>query len=157
MDITQQLYIIEQIKQVKSRYFRAIDQKDPELLKSVLSEEVTLDYSESMHDPATGYKPKVPIPAATLPTEKAVKVILSALSNNITVHQGTCPDITVIDEHNATAIWSMQDKVFYKEDEGKYRQIVAGFGYYYDSYKYENGSWKITSTRSTRLWADITL
>ena len=155
MDLLQELYIIEQIKTVKSRYFRAVDLKDRDILLSVVADQITLDFSEAMHDPATGYKPPVHIPAATLPREKAVNIILGGLKDLITVHQGLCPEITVIDEHNATAVWSMHDKVFFKEPTG-YRQIVEGYGYYYDSYQYENNSWKLSSTRVTRLWANIT-
>lgn len=154
MDITQQLYIIEQIKQVKSRYCRGVDTKDIDILTSAVAEQLTQDFTEAMHDPASGYKPNIQIPPSTLPRDKAVRNIMYGLKNIITVHQVLCPDIKVIDENNAIGVWSMSDNVFLKEGTG-YAPLMSGYGYYHDTYVREDDGWKIASTRVTRLYVNI--
>lgn len=153
MDLVQQLHIIEQIKTVKARYFRGLDLKDRDILLTVFTDQVTFDFSEAMHDPITGYKPSEPGQSVTFAKEVAVNAILTTMKDVLSVHQGSCPEIEIIDEYNVTAIWPMHDKVFYKEPT-EYKE-TEGYGYYYDSYKYENNNWKISSTRLSRLWVNI--
>jgi hypothetical protein len=50
----ERLVAIEEIKQVKAKYFRGVDTGDGELARSILAEDRVLDYRAGCTDPATG-------------------------------------------------------------------------------------------------------
>ena len=54
MQDTTRLLAIEEIKQLKARYFRAVDTKDAALFRSILTDDVVLDYRGSASDPKSG-------------------------------------------------------------------------------------------------------
>jgi len=55
------------------------------------------------------------------------------------------PEIELLGEARARAVWAMEDIV----DDG--HQIVHGYGHYHDTYRKVGGDWKIDSVRLTRI------
>lgn len=51
MDQVEKLLAIEEIKQCKARYWRAIDSKDFDLLRTVFADDIVFDLSDSTRDP----------------------------------------------------------------------------------------------------------
>jgi hypothetical protein len=54
MTDSERLSAIEDIKQVKARYFRGVDSGDPALVRAILADECVRDYNGCCTDPATG-------------------------------------------------------------------------------------------------------
>ena len=51
-----------------------------------------------------------------------------------------------VDGDTATAIWPMQDRLFW--DDGK---TMTGYGHYHETYLKQDGRWRIAQQRLTRL------
>lgn len=143
----ERLVAIEAISQLKARYFRACDTKDWELLASVFTEDVVVDFT-------LGGSPKLHRAIGTSisngPAE-AVNWIRQATHGAVTVHQGYMPEIDVTSETTARGIWAMADHLWYEEGAGsKYREIDA-VGHYHEEYRKLDGQWLISLLRLTRL------
>ena len=150
MDAVARLNAIEEIKQLKARYFRGVDLKDWELLKNeVLDEDVSADYRGCATDPRSGVNFA---PAATEDVINGRSALIEALGNSlagiVSSHQGVTPEITVLSDSEASGIWAMSDiLVFPPEHE---LAELFGFGHYYESYAKVNGQWKIKTLKHTR-------
>lgn len=159
MDAVQKLLIIEEIKQLKSRYFRSMDLKDIEMYRSLMTEDFAFDSPGIITDPVTGYSPYPDPTDQILRGRDACAEQLFAGIGHVdycAVHLGHMPDITVIDENNATAIWSMSDVVNYP-GPGGVRHTLVGFGHYNDIYRREDGVWKIAYVKLRRIRVDYPL
>ena len=55
MTETERLAAIEEIRLVKARYWRGVDNQDDELVRSILAEDCVLDYMGCCTDPVTGF------------------------------------------------------------------------------------------------------
>ena len=109
MDDLGTLIAIEDIKKLKARYFRAIDQKDWRLLKSTFADDVVLDYRAAATDPSGANL----VPDATgdilLGSDLAIETIEASLEGISTVHHGHMPEIEITGDTTATALWPMSD------------------------------------------------
>jgi hypothetical protein len=78
------------------------------------------------------------------------------LRDVISIHQGFMPDITVVSETEAQAIWSMQDILLPQSGSAHAFTRLAGFGHYDDTYRRcQDGRWRISSHTLTRLHVEI--
>lgn len=127
---------VADIKQVKARYFRAVDTKDWELLKAQLTDEVVVDTTGSGGPVFVG-------------SEAFIAFLQLTLSPAVTVHHGHSPEIEVTSPTTATGVWAMQDLLIYP---GESR--VLGFGHYHETYESEDGPWRIASLKLTRVHMD---
>ena len=59
--------------------------------------------------------------------------------------KNAAPEITLLDEHNATGIWAMEDLVHMP------RIALQGWGHYHERYRKEDGVWRIAEIRLTRV------
>lgn len=154
MDMIERLAAIAEIRDVKARYFRAIDEKDEALLREVLADDVELDYRGSTTDPVTGV---CIAPEATDVILRGGAVcaplLVKALDGVISVHHASEPEVEIIDAGNARAIWPMVDRLIFSGD-GPYREMV-GYGHYRETYVKEAGHWRIRTLRLTRLRLDF--
>ena len=132
-----ELVEIEQIKQLKARYFRLMDQKRWDEWGDVFTDDATLQYGPNEDDVFEGKK-------------ATVEGLSEILKNSVTVHHGHMPEIEITGETMATGIWSMFD---YVEMPGL---TLNGYGHYEEEYVKEDGRWKIKNFRLTRLRVDIT-
>jgi hypothetical protein len=150
MDLLSRLGAIHDIQQVKARFLRAIDTRDPELLRSALAENVLIDFRDAARDPKTGFE--VPSPATLEPIvgrEKAVDQICGAFGDMTGVHHTGMPEIEIIDESNARGVWPMSDRLYLGPNAAVEQMI--GFGHYHETYTVESGQWKIATLRLSRL------
>jgi hypothetical protein len=154
MDHLSRLVAIEEIKALKSRYFRANDTKDRALLQSCFTADISLDARAATTDPVTG------INAAPQLSEKVytgietvLDVALSGLQGLTTVHQACLPEIEILSETSAKGTWALFDVLLFPNGPVK---ELTGYGHYHDVYERVNGHWKIKAVRITRLRLDIT-
>jgi hypothetical protein len=70
-----------------------------------------------------------------------------------TAHRGFNDEIEITEPTSATAVWAMQDTLWFPPDaelEG-----YDGYGHYYDTYRMEGEHWRISGVRLTRLCVDV--
>ena len=140
----QMLWDIEQIKQLKARYFRLLDTKDWE------------GFAELFTDDCQHVLPTAePTPPQT--NAEYLANLRRTLGDGMTVHHGHMPEITLLGPRKAEGIWAMFD---YLDLDGADRVDGAplrlqGYGHYHETYrKGDDGRWRISSKRNVRLRVD---
>ena len=97
MNSTELLLAREHIKELKHRYFRSIDTKDWDGLAATLAEDC------EFHSGSPGQE-RVTKGRATI-----VEWVKAQVGTATAVHQALMPEITVVDDGHAHAIWAMSD------------------------------------------------
>jgi hypothetical protein len=140
----EQLADLEQIKMLKARYFRFTDTKQWDNLREVFTEDATI-IGGRVYDGREEFIADRPrLQAAT------------------TTHHGHMPEITFLSPTKARGVWAMYDRVeypdptpqqSYRDDNGE-PLVTRGFvgtGHYEEEYRKDDGVWRISLLRLTRL------
>ncbi|MEL0305330.1 MAG: nuclear transport factor 2 family protein [Halieaceae bacterium] len=132
------LEAIEYIKQLKARYFRFVDTRDLEGLRSVFTDDATAHFKGADYE-------------FELNGWEALEAFYKKSFTPATfgMHNGHHPEITVNGD-TATRIWSQQDNYV----ELKHQLTILGSALYDDAYRKESGEWKIARTGYKRLWEE---
>ena len=129
------LIAIEQIKQLKARYFRGIDTCNLELLRNVLAPEVYIRFQS----------PTYQLELNGL--EEAIEFYRSNFTHRrFGMHNGHTPEIEVNGDE-ATGLWYLND-VFINLDK---QTLLNGSAIYEDNYARIDGEWRIVRTGYKRL------
>jgi hypothetical protein len=131
-DALQKLLDLEEIKVLKAKYFRTVDTKDWEGLRECFTEDLEADFRG-----APGF--------LTKGRQQFMLAVVDALKDAKTVHHGHMPEIVLEGKDRARAIWAMDDTI---EFPG---MLLRGWGHYDEEYRRENGQWKISKIRLSRL------
>jgi uncharacterized protein (TIGR02246 family) len=131
---------IEDIRRLKARYFRLMDQKDWDAWAQVFAQDAVMEVPE-VDMVATG-------------RAAIVEFVSKALAKARTVHHGHMPEIELSGADTATGIWAMSDYVEWPGREPGERSGLRGYGHYYEEYVREDGGWRIARTRLVRLRVD---
>lgn len=132
------LLAIEDIKQLKARYFRYIDTKQWELLPSVFTADCAFGFEGVVPGQVSRY-------ASVDDFVAGLKVILGDVTS---VHHGHTPEITLSDPQTATGIWPMTDLL--ERPPGHPLPSFTGYGHYYEEYR-KDDEWRIASVYLSRL------
>jgi hypothetical protein len=128
---------IDEIKQVKYRYLRALDTKHWDEFADTLTEDVIGDYGESLGE-AHRFTDR----------DALVDFMRNAMpSNIITEHRVTHPEITVNGD-DASGTWYLQDKVIVPD----VNFMLFGAAFYRDRYRKTPQGWKICETGYDRTY-----
>jgi hypothetical protein len=147
LDLAKALLAIEEIKQLRSRYFHAVDTKNWSEWAGLFTDDVILDFrSEMLH------QVRDPLQRAALPVDSfyfthpraAADAIKSHLATCVTVHRGYDPQVTLTGSDTATGIWAMWDCLDYGDEQ------FQGYGHYYEEYRCTSGRWLISRLKLTR-------
>jgi hypothetical protein len=133
------LVTLEEIRQLKYRYLRYVDQKRWDEMADVFTPDATVDYGTQVFG-------------------KALKIagrdeIIAYFRKNlgpglITVHSAGQPEITV-DGDAAAGTWRFEDTVIATE----YRVVITGAAFYEDWYvRCEDGKWRISHIGYVRTY-----
>lgn len=152
MNELERLIAIEELKQVKARYFRGLDAQDAGLMRSILAEDCVLDFTGGCTDPATGedFMPEMNV----VIRGRASWSEGLAEAGIVSVHQGHHCEIEVLSDHSASAIWSMTDRYFMPE--GASFSQMTGWGHYHETYEKIDGAWMLQTLRLTRIRVEVT-
>jgi hypothetical protein len=127
---------IESIKQLKYRYFRALDCKRWDDLAETLTIDATAAYDSGKF---------------SFDGRDAIMTFLrDALGSPriISMHHGHHPEIVFDSETAARGTWYLQDMVVFR-DAG---MVLQGGAFYADQYVKQDGDWKIRSTGYERTF-----
>jgi len=139
-DAVQDLLAMEAIRVCKARYFRFMDEKRWDEWGSVFTADVRME---------------VPEAAMVVDGREAVVAAVSgALEGVRTVHHGHMPEITLTAPDTAEVVWAMEDYVEFPENPDGTRSGIRGYGHYHETYRLEDGQWRIASTRLVRIRID---
>jgi hypothetical protein len=153
MDDVDRLLAIEEIRQLKARYYRGMDTKDWDGLAQVFAPDAVFDLREvnSVRHPLTGewIPPYGDDSVVYLGHAAVLKMIRDAVSRLVTVHHGHMGEIEITSDNTAKAIWAMEDVI--RNAPGEPPMFMHGFGHYHDTYIRLDRGWAIQTTRITRL------
>ena len=131
----ERLVEIEQIKQLKARYFRLMDTKQWREWSQVFTEDAVLRWG-----PEEGHVFRT--------RDGIVQGVSHALREATTCHHRHMPEIEIEGEGRARGIWAMYDYV----ESPQY--VLHGFGHYREEYRKVDGAWRIHRLELTRLRED---
>ena len=122
------LEAIEDIRQLKARYFHACDNKQPDVVRECFAAgEIELGYGR----------------IGTFTDREQMLAVFTELAcqpHIVEMHHGQNPRIEVLDADNATGVWGLY---YYMIDTR--RQIVTQLaGFYDDTYSRRDDQWRIT-------------
>ena len=137
----EQLNDIEDIKQLKARYCRLIDQKKWDELQSNFLKDAVIEISGA--------------PGGADDTQKFtsarefIEALQKLMGPLVSVHQVHAPEIELSDERNARGTWAVADRLLFPS--GSPLRVLQGWGIYHESYRKTSGRWQIASVRLERL------
>lgn len=131
---------VEQIKQLKARYFRRMDTKDWAGLVEVFTSDVIID----MRGEGGG---------VTESASAFVTPLSEMLADVVTVHHGHMPEMTIDSKDSASGVWAMEDMLWWPE--GSPLKHLHGYGHYHETYARTVDGWRIATMTLTRLRRDI--
>lgn len=141
MDEIARLLAVEEIQQLKAKYFLGIDTQDWALIRGeVLTEGISFQLSEFREEPYVGI-------------DEVIGMFELGLKGMYSVHHGHMPVIDVTSETAATGLWAMEDRIYWGAGHGVMadEQQLLGFGHYHETYVKTDRGWRIETIRLTRL------
>jgi hypothetical protein len=122
---------IEEIKFLKARYFRLMDQKRWEALGELFTEDCAQTWQAAPGE----------VPAGGAGREGVVAFIRDSLAGIRSTHHGHMPEIELTGPRTAVGIWALHDHCTAGGEV-----VFDGAGYYRDEYEKHGGRWLIRST-----------
>ena len=139
----ERLLAIEEIKQLKAKYFYAYDHKDWEMWRDeVWAPDGRLEVPEKNRDIG--------------PREAMIEWVIEQSADQVSVHHGHTPIIEITSDITATGLWAMEDRLYRSKEHplNGDTAYVLGFGHYHETYEKRGGRWQIASWKLTRLRVD---
>ena len=133
----QRLMDIEAIRQLKYAYFRCVDTANLEELATLLHEEV------SVHFVGGTYELKV-----QRKQDYVNNIAMSFSREAVGQHNAHHPEIQILSDSEATAIWYLADNMWILN----HKLLTRGTVLYWDRYLKVDGRWLIRDTRYERLY-----
>jgi len=150
MDPVARLIAIEEIKQLKARYFRTMDTRDFDAMAQVFARDIRFDCTEGSRHTPVGGEPVGEIGPITEGRDAVMAWIRGAFANSTSVHHGHCHEVTIDSETEAHGVIAMEDFIY---ELDRATLIHNSQGHYTERYRFEDGAWRIAETRLTRLHA----
>jgi hypothetical protein len=148
MNEVERLTAIEQIKQVKAKYFRGVDSCDGELVRSILAEDCVLDCRGCCTDPVSG-RDFIPQMNIVLRGRDNWRSNGMSRMGIVSVHQGHNVEIEFTSDTTANVTWSMTDRLWFPP--GGAFALMTGYGYYHETYVKVADQWLIQTYRFSRI------
>lgn len=148
LDPVQALLAIEEIKQLRSRYFEVLDVKDWPGYASLFTKDAVLDFHEEIQ-----HQVRDPAARAALPEgafvfrggQAAAETFSGTLANCVTVHNGHDHQVTLTGPDTATGLCAMWDCLDYGDE------LFQGYGHYRERYRKVDGRWLFEYLQLTRV------
>jgi hypothetical protein len=141
--LSEELKAMDDIRQLKARYFRYVDTKDWDGLATIFCRDASFDIRGAAGDEYRGEGDFV-----FEGRDGIVTMIRETTGDKVTVHQGHCHEVWVDSPDDARGVIAMQDII---SDRRTGRVILEGWGHYHEAYRREDGQWRIWRSRLSRL------
>jgi hypothetical protein len=143
MDRLERLEAIEEIRNLKARYFRLIDTKQWEALGGVFASDLRVLTPEGKVYAEGG--------------DAYAAALRHSLEHAVSCHQGLAGEVEIDEDGTAHGIWAMQDVITWEDRHPNTGwKSILGRGYYHETYRREDGQWRIATLTLTRLSLDVT-
>jgi hypothetical protein len=149
MDALQRLTALEDIRQLKARYWRGVDTKNAHMLRGVFADDAQIDMRGAQLDPETTAVP-------LYSPGEFVAFALGSLEDVRSLHHGHLPDIEFASEIEATGFWPMEDNLWVDgaRSDLPFRHL-QGFGFYHERYRKTEQGWRISHLRLERVHVNM--
>ena len=148
----ERLTALDDLRQLKARYFRGVDTCDGDLVKGILAQDCTLDYRGCCTDPASG-RDFIPAMNVVLHGRDAWMSDGLAKFGIVSVHQGHNFEAEFLGDGIAKGVWSMTDRLWFPP--GGEFSLMTGHGHYHETYVKVGGAWQIKTTQITRIRVEV--
>ena len=142
----EQLNDIEDIKQLKARYCRLIDQKNWKELEA----DFAIDASIKIAGAPGGADDTKQFSSA----HAFVEGLQELMGPLVSVHQVHAPEIQILGPETAQGTWTISDRLLFPD--GSPLKILQGWGIYYETYRKDSGRWRFASVSLERLLVEPT-
>ena len=143
MDTIERIEAIEAIRHLKARYFRLMDTKQWDALAGCFTRDLCVRTPEGEIYVRGG--------------AQYAAALRQSLEHAVSCHQGLTAEIDVLPDGSATGIWAMQDVIEWETAHPRTGwKSILGRGHYHETYRMEDGAWRIATLTLTRLRLDIT-
>lgn len=135
------LIVIEEIRQLKARYFLLMDQKKWDEWGNVFCEDVVIDTTQEGTPLIHG-------------RQAFLDFLPQMLEGVTTVHHGHMSVIDITGPTTATGTWSMEDMLWFPESTGGAK--IWGMGWYFEKYRKDpDGAWRIEELKLRRIRVEV--
>lgn len=138
MDHAQELWDVEQVKRLKSRYFRSLDSKDWVEFSTLFAPDCSFEFSGHW----------------TYSTSEDFVEHIKGLPLATTVHLGHDPLVDLVSPTAARGSWTVADTLYFTNDPGRRFQ---GFGRYEHTFRKIEDAWLFDSWSFVRLLGTTTV
>lgn len=149
---TESIIALEAIKNLKSRYLAAVDNKDWQAMEEIFTSDAVIDFSgeDQYHVGHHGMTEEHlnPVKTVVIGGAEAAVRIAKAVDGIVTVHQGHDPQISLTSPLTAKGKWTLYDQLDYGDE------LMQGYGHYHETYLLKDGRWQIASLLLTRIKVD---
>lgn len=152
MDDVKKLMAIEEIRNLKARYFRLQDNKLWDEYRELFLDDSVFDATEALVDPVDGEPHPAQASAPVIGRDAIVAYVSSGLNAHVrSFHEGFMSEVEILWDDSARAIWPMEDRVWFTPG-----RLMHGFGYYHETYRRVDGRWYIQTLKITRIKVEMT-
>lgn len=142
MERLERLEAIEEIRALKARYYRLMDTKCWDELAEVFTRDMQVLTPEG-----AVYAQGGAVYAESL---------RHSLDHSVSCHQNLGGEIEILEDGTASAIWAMQDVIEWDDAHPRTGwKSILGRGHYHETYRVEDGRWRIATLTLTRLRLDV--
>ena len=155
MTDVQKLLDIEEIRNLKARYFRLQDNKLWDEYRELFLGDSVFDVTQALTDPVTGGGDALPARSMEpiIGRDAIVAYVSAGLNAEVrSFHEGFMPEIEILSEDRARAVWPMEDRVWFGAAGGGF---MHGYGYYHETYRRVDGRWRIETLRISRIKVEL--
>ncbi|SFS09575.1 nuclear transport factor 2 family protein [Sphingomonas jatrophae] len=151
IDPLERLLAIEEIRQLKMRYFRCMDMKDWTGLRSIFCADGEFDARASLSLDGAGEE------AAAESNDwvyrggdTIVDFVQAAIGTRRTVHHGHGHEVELLSPDMARGVIAMEDQIW--QDDALF---LHGCGHYHETYRRDPDGWRILTSRLSRLHIEL--
>jgi hypothetical protein len=151
MPLDSRFYEIDQIRQLKSRYFRYLDTKNWKGLDSVFAAEAIFDARLATSVTIAGAE--TPSGDPSWYAEGRVEIVAfirRVVEHTITAHHGHDHEVQILSDTHACGIVALEDWIWESAGNGG-KLILHGWGHYREEYQRKLDGWRIVRSTLTRL------
>jgi hypothetical protein len=154
MDAAGRLLAIEEIKQLKGRYFRFMDGKDWEGLRNIFCDDATFDARAALSVDGHGESGRAAESNDWIYRggDVIAAFIKGACGSSRTVHHGHCHEVEILSPDEASGVIAFEDQIW---DAPGVTMTLHGCGHYHETYRRLDGRWRIHTSRITRLYVSL--